>query len=119
MLQSGLCHSASTTFIDHVLDTSMQFLKSMVELSFEKQEISNSGGRRLIRGMWRPSSIDGDIVMSLKEATPREDWESLRWFVKKSVSSYTACSGELEEEETDAVSLAWSVASWGCAMTCL
>lgn len=57
--------------------------------------------------------------MSLREATPREDWESLRWVVKKSVSSYTARSGDVEVEETEAVSLTWGVVSRSRAMCCL
>lgn len=87
MLQSGLCHNRSTALLDHVLETSIQVLKSMLELSFEKQQMSNSEGRRLIGEIRYTSSSDDDMVMSLREATPRDDWESLRCVVKKSVSS--------------------------------
>lgn len=65
----------------------MQLLRSMLELNLEKQDMSNSGGRRLTGEMRCSSSMEEDMVMSLSEATPREDWESFRWVVKKSVSS--------------------------------
>lgn len=87
MVQSGLCHNRSTALLDHVLDTSMQFLKSTLALSFAKQAMSSSEGRRLTGGILCSRSCEGDMVMSLREATPSEDCESLRWVVKKSVSS--------------------------------
>lgn len=83
----------------------MQFFKSPVELSFAKTAIISSGGKRLIGETRCSRSRLGDTVISRNEATPIEDCESLRWAVKKSVSSSSmALSGELEEE-TDVESL--------------
>ena len=46
-------------------------------------------------------SRGGDMVISWRVSMPMDDWESFRCAVKKSVSSYTALSGELEEDEAD------------------
>lgn len=73
LVHSGRCQSRSTALLDHVLDTSMQLLRSMLELSFEKQYMSSSDGRRLTGDIRCSSSIEEDMVMSLREATPRED----------------------------------------------
>lgn len=41
------------------------------------------------------------MVMSFSVSIPMEDCESFRWAVKKSVSSYTARSGELADDDAD------------------
>jgi len=87
VLHNGLCHSRSTLFLDHALDTSKQFLRSTLELSFENTHIRSSGGRRLIGVNLCSRSSDGDMVMSRRDETPMEDCESFLCAVKKSVSS--------------------------------
>lgn len=102
LLQSGRCHSKSTLFSAHVFETSMQVRRSTVEPSFEKTVIKSSGGKLLTGDCrHRSRSVIRETDISRKVVIPIDDWESLAWAVKKSVSSYGIRSGELAEEDSD------------------
>lgn len=90
---AGRCHSKSTAFLAHRLDTSMQWYRSEVELSLEKTPMRISLGSRLTGGQHESSTC-----MSWKLGTPSEDWESLAPR-KKSDSSLSAGAGEFVDEE--------------------
>lgn len=105
LLHKGRCQSKSTLFFAQVFDTSMQVLKSAVEPSFEKMVMRISGGKRLIGERYLSLSLVGETAMSRKVDTPIDDWESLACNMKKSLSSKSALSGELAEEDSEAGSL--------------
>lgn len=56
LLHDGRYHRIPTEFAVQLLHTSMQLNKSAGELSMEKMDITNSGGRRSIGGTYRPLS---------------------------------------------------------------
>ena len=89
VLHSGRCHSISALFLAQCFDTSIQLRRSTLELSLAKTASNNSGGKRLTGDtrLSRSISSEGDIFISRSDNWPREDCESFRPAVKKSVSS--------------------------------
>lgn len=81
----------------------MQLNISVGALSFENMAIRISGGRRPIGG-----SIVSWSIRPFRSRTvpsPTDDCESFAWDVKKSVSSSTVRSGEVEFEDSEGASL--------------
>jgi hypothetical protein len=70
-------------------------------------ERRSSGGNLEMGHMrcWRSRSML--TLISRMLGTPRDDWESFDWIMKKSVSSSRRASGELiEESDSDTATLA-------------
>jgi hypothetical protein len=103
LLHDGRCHSIPTQLAAHPRHTSMQLSRSAVELSFANIEIRSSGGRRPIGGI--TVFLEFWSRGSRKFPTPTEDCESLAWAMKKSVSSSTVRSGEVDDEDSEGTSL--------------
>ena len=78
----------------------MQFNKSDGELSIEKMDISNSDGRHRIGDSSRLLFLS--TSWTLEEVVARDDWESLDWDMRNSLSSSTILSGEADAEDSDA-----------------
>lgn len=100
LLHDGRCHSIATQFAAQPLHTNMQFNRSDGELSFEKMEISNSGGRRAIGASVRTLSTSRS-----RRLEPTDDWESFDIPMTISVSSSQTRSGDDDEDDSDGASL--------------
>jgi hypothetical protein len=101
----GLCHSKPTLFLAHSRETSMQCFRSPGEESLAKMAIISSAGRREMgdkrhRSSMARRSASSSVSGDMEGAS--EDWESLVWNMRESLSSSsTPRSGEVDAEVSE------------------
>ena len=114
----GRCHNRPTLLPAHVLETSMQFLRSVGEESFAKTAIMSSAGRREM-GETRFCSSMARLRASSSESGDSEgaseERESFDCSMTESLSSSSKPrSGEVEADESEREALASRWGRRGC-----
>lgn len=118
LLVEGRCHSRPTLLPAHVLETSMQFLRSVGDESLAKTAIMSSAGRREMGEMRFCSSMARRRASSSESGESEgasDESESLDCSMTESLSSSSKPrSGDVEADESERSALASLSRRLGC-----